>query len=87
MALKYKMFGEDLPNTVDSSKLLKQARLTWMEAKMFEALVSSKVDIKGAQSIIEDVVKGFKKAKITAGELNQTVWSNCQRVGKSLPLQ
>ena len=66
---------------------LKSAWLTWIEAKILEALVQSRVDMAKASDDINNVVKTFETARVVATDLNSTLWTNCQRVTKSLPVQ
>ena len=87
MSLKHKMFGEEIPEDKKCDTLLKSARLTWIEAKILEALVQSRVDMAKASDDINNVVKTFKTARVVATDLNSTLWTNCQRVTKSLPVQ
>ena len=87
MSLKHKMFGEEIPEDTNCDTLLKSARLTWIEAKILEALVQSRVDMAKASDDINNVVKTFKTARVVATDLNSTLWTNCQRVTKSLPVQ
>ena len=87
MSLKHKMFGEEIPEDNNCDTLLKSAPLTWIEAKILEALVQSRVDMAKASDDINNVVKTFKTARVVATDLNSTLWTNCQRVTKSLPVQ
>ena len=74
-----------MPESSSVETVMWNGRLTWTECKLFEALVASRVNMQKAGDTINDVVKGFGNAKITAQHINTTLWSNCQKVNKGQP--
>ena len=65
---------------------MKAGRVTWIESKLLENLVLSRVDMGAAGDGIQEIVKGFGTG-VNAQMINQTIWTNCQRVCKGLKPQ
>lgn len=81
---RYIVFGDELLEATDSrfKDVLNRARLTYTEARLFEALVQSNLDPSGASEIIGFLAKRFNKAEMEASQIEPFIWTQAQRVSK-----
>ena len=66
--------------------MLKTARLSYVEQKLFEACETSLVDSQAAKEQINAQVRGFEMANIKASDLHRALWSCASEIvnGESL---